>query len=251
MIYMPKNSRRFVFRPFSLLYFGLLLLFLIVVFPILFVAFRNVFIEGLGLPPEVFGSVLFLSLIGSYINLPLTTIETKVPIYTYKKVRTFFVTWRIPTVEMGVKKTYVTINMGGGVVPILISGYLVLWAIPRCSIDLVQSYGKLLTVLVIVAYTTYRSSRIVKGLGIATPMFGPPLMTAFSTFAVDVFSPVSCPAQIAYVGGTIGTLIGADLFNLPKLPELGAPVVSIGGAGTFDGIYLTGIISVLLVLLLG
>jgi len=34
------------------------------------------------------------------------------------------------------------------------------------------------------------------------------------------------------------------------LPELGAPVVSVGGAGTFDGIYLTGLVSVMLVLLL-
>jgi uncharacterized membrane protein len=240
-----------VFRPFSLLYFGLLLLFLLIIFPFLFLAFRNIYIEGLGLPPETFGIILFLSLMGSYVNIPLSTIETRVPIYTYKKVRTFFVTWRIPSIEMGVRKTYITINLGGGIVPLIISGYILFKAIPNCTTDIFQTYMQLLTVLIIVAITTYRSSKIVKGLGIATPMFGPPLMTALSTFAVDVFSPVSCPAQIAYVGGTLGTLIGADLFNLPKLPELGAPVVSIGGAGTFDGIYLTGIISVLLVLLLG
>ena len=34
--------------------------------------------------------------------------------------------------------------------------------------------------------------------------------------------------------------------NLPKVPELGAPVASIGGAGTFDGVFLTGVIAVLL-----
>ena len=59
-----------------------------------------------------------------------------------------------------------------------------------------------------------------------------------------------CPAQIAYIGGTLGALIGADLMNLNKLSTLGSPVVSIGGAGTFDGIYTTGIISVLLILFL-
>jgi uncharacterized membrane protein len=63
-------------------------------------------------------------------------------------------------------------------------------------------------------------------------------------------SPVSCPTQLAYVGGTLGTLIGADLMNLNRLPELGVPVVSIGGAGTFDGIYITGLVSVVFVLLL-
>jgi uncharacterized membrane protein len=44
----------------------------------------------------------------------------------------------------------------------------------------------------------------------------------------------------------MGTLIGADLTNLDKVRGLGAPVASIGGAGTFDGIFLTGIVAVLL-----
>jgi uncharacterized membrane protein len=35
-----------------------------------------------------------------------------------------------------------------------------------------------------------------------------------------------------------------------KISDLGAPMVSIGGAGTFDGVYTTGLISVLLVLIL-
>jgi uncharacterized membrane protein len=53
-------------------------------------------------------------------------------------------------------------------------------------------------------------------------------------------------APLAYIGGSIGTLIGADLTNLDKVRGLGAPVASIGGAGTFDGIFLTGILAVLL-----
>ncbi len=53
-------------------------------------------------------------------------------------------------------------------------------------------------------------------------------------------------APLAYIGGSMGTLIGADLSNLDKISGLGAPVASIGGAGTFDGIFLTGILSVLL-----
>jgi uncharacterized membrane protein len=44
----------------------------------------------------------------------------------------------------------------------------------------------------------------------------------------------------------LGALIGADLLNIPKIPKLGAPVASIGGAGTFDGVFLSGIIAVVL-----
>jgi uncharacterized membrane protein len=51
---------------------------------------------------------------------------------------------------------------------------------------------------------------------------------------------------VAYVGGSLGTLIGANLLNLDKVQGLRAPVASIGGAGTFDGIFLTGILAVLI-----
>lgn len=53
-------------------------------------------------------------------------------------------------------------------------------------------------------------------------------------------------APLAYIAGSLGTLIGADLLNLDKIQELGASVASIGGAGTFDGIFLTGILAVLI-----
>ena len=51
-------------------------------------------------------------------------------------------------------------------------------------------------------------------------------------------------AAVASVSGSLGTLIGADLLNLGRIQGLGAPVMSIGGAGTFDGIFLTGIMAV-------
>jgi uncharacterized membrane protein len=47
---------------------------------------------------------------------------------------------------------------------------------------------------------------------------------------------------LAYVGGSLGTLIGADLLNLDKLHGLGAPVASIGEAGTFDGIFIVAVL---------
>jgi uncharacterized membrane protein len=53
-------------------------------------------------------------------------------------------------------------------------------------------------------------------------------------------------APLAYIAGSFGTLIGADLLNLNKLADLKAPILSIGGAGTFDGIFVTGIVAVLI-----
>ena len=89
---------------------------------------------------------------------------------------------------------------------------------------------------------TYRLAKPMPGVGIALPAFVPPVLAAIlSVILAYGHAPV-----IAYISGTLGTLIGADLLNIRKIEALGAPVVSIGGAGTFDGIFLNGLLAVLL-----
>jgi uncharacterized membrane protein len=82
----------------------------------------------------------------------------------------------------------------------------------------------------------------VRGVGIGEPTFIPPLI---ATAVALLLSRESAPA-LAYISGSLGTLIGVDLLNLRKIQGLGAPIVSIGGAGTFDGILLTAILALLL-----
>jgi uncharacterized membrane protein len=94
----------------------------------------------------------------------------------------------------------------------------------------------------IVAAAVHSLARIVPGVGIAVPMFIPPLVA----IAVSLVLAFRRAPPVAYVSGSMGALIGADLLNLPRIGDLGAPVVSIGGAGTFDGVFLTGIIAGLL-----
>ena len=80
------------------------------------------------------------------------------------------------------------------------------------------------------------------GLGISVPTFAPPLLAAF----VGLVLSRRYAAPLAYIGGSVGVLVGADLLNLGLLRSLGAPVASIGGAGAFDGVFLTGVIAVVL-----
>src|SRR5437870_5126403 len=94
----------------------------------------------------------------------------------------------------------------------------------------------------IVAAVVHRLAQPGPGVGIAVPTLVPPLAAAAIALPL---SRASAPA-LAYIAGSMGTLIGGDLLNLGKIPGLGAPVASIGGAGTFDGVFLTGIIAVLL-----
>ena len=103
-------------------------------------------------------------------------------------------------------------------------------------------YGSVLLGVAVVAFVVYQMAYPIAGLGIAVPVFVPPLLAAVVALRL---SRKSAPA-LAYITGTLGTLIGADVMNLGKIQGLGAPVASIGGAGTFDGIFLTGILAVLL-----
>jgi uncharacterized membrane protein len=129
--------------------------------------------------------------------------------------------------------TIVAINLGGALLPMILSLYLFLRSGLR---------GRMVLGIAIVAAIVYSLARIVPGVGIAVPMFIPPLAAA----AVGLMLAFRRAPPVAYVAGSMGTLIGADLLNLPRIAELGAPVVSIGGAGTFDGVFLTGIIAGLL-----
>jgi uncharacterized membrane protein len=96
--------------------------------------------------------------------------------------------------------------------------------------------------VIAIAFIIHTMATPVRGVGIAVPVFVPVVATAIIAFILSR----EYAAPLAYIGGSVGTLIGADLLNLDKITGLGAPVASIGGAGTFDGIFLTGILAVLL-----
>jgi uncharacterized membrane protein len=63
-----------------------------------------------------------------------------------------------------------------------------------------------------------------------------------SAAAAPLLAPSEAP-PVAFVAGVAGSLIGADLLHLADVRRIGTGMASIGGAGTFDGIVLSGIIA--------
>lgn len=244
-----RNVKSLIYRPFNLLYLAFLAFLLFTVAGYFLSFLKGLLIDAVGIPQEYFWAVTLLSLIGSAVNFPLFLLESPHPVTIVEEVDVFGAKRAVPHVETGTRQTLVMINLGGAVIPAIISVYLLLVSIPNFSTNIWTSYLHALIVLVLVTMSTHQSAQIVEGLGITTPAWGPPTMTAFVVFLINYFSPVTCATQIAYIGGTLGALIGADLMNLRKIAGVG-PVVSIGGAGTFDGVFLTGLMSVLIVLLL-
>ncbi|MEA2679303.1 MAG: hypothetical protein QOK03_1025 [Candidatus Binataceae bacterium] len=225
------------FAPFLILYaiiffFVLAFLFVLLEIGIIHHAFLMV-----GLPPELAFLALFASLVGSYINIPLTRIESG-PAHPVDLVNRFGVRYRVPTRYAG-GSTILAINVGGAVVPLLVSLYVML---VQPAAILPAAIG-----VAIVALVVHRFAWPVPGVGIATPMFIPPIVAALTALVLTgMMTGGAYVDAVAFVSGVLGTLIGADLMNLNKLSTLGAPVASIGGAGTFDGVFLTGIVAVLL-----
>jgi uncharacterized membrane protein len=242
-----SNISSLIYKPFNLLYLAFLVFLLFTIATWFLSFFRGLLIQSVGIPQEYFWAVTLLSLIGSYVNIPLMVLESNKQVPQIERVESFGVVYEIPKVDVSSAETLVLINLGGAIIPTIISLYLLIVSIPGCSDNLLFTYVKVLIVLVVVSVSTHRSAQIVDGLGITTPAWGPPTMTVFIIMLINYFSPITCPTQVAYVGGSLGALIGADLMNMGRVAGVG-PVVSIGGAGTFDGVYLTGLASVLLLL---
>ncbi len=127
----------------------------------------------------------------------------------------------------------VAVNVGGAVIPILFSLYL----LPKAPL------GRTLLATLIVAIVTHLVATPVENQGIEMPIWVAPA-TAAILGLVLTFGNGAAP--LAYIAGTIGTLIGADISNLGQLSNLGPGVLSIGGAGVFDGVFLAGVVAVLL-----
>jgi uncharacterized membrane protein len=175
--------------------------------------------------------LLFASLLGSYINIPLGQLSAE-PMVSDRVVSFYGMQYVVPMV-VNAPGTIIAVNLGGGVIPTLVSLYLIIKK---------RLYVKGIIATAIITAVSHWVAHPVPGVGIAEPTFIPPLVTA----AVVLLISRADAAPLAYIAGSLGTLIGADLLNLDALQGLGAPVASIGGAGTYDGIFLTGIVAVLL-----
>jgi uncharacterized membrane protein len=223
-----------IIAPFVFIYALLLFLALAFLFALFEIGVINYAFMSLGLRPELAFLALLASLAGSYINIPVTRIKCA-DLHPAVVIRSFGVRYRVPARYAG-GSTMVAVNVGGALVPIAISVYVML-----NSLDIVVPA---LIGIAIVTLVVNRFARPVPGMGIATPMLIPPIVAALAGYFLGATQHHA--DAVAYVSGVMGTLIGADLLNLGKLGDLGAPVASIGGAGTFDGIFLTGIVAVLL-----
>jgi uncharacterized membrane protein len=212
--------------PFLLIFWGLLIL-LIGLTTLRLLRFASL---SMGLTERALITVLALSLLGSYINIPVAYLAGHRTV-TAGEITFFGMTYIVPLVRQ-THATVLAVNVGGAIIPVCLSIYLLI----KHRLFALAAIGTLL-----VAAVCHFLAQPVPGFGIALPIFVPIIATAIIAIALTRRRA----APLAYISGSLGTLIGADLLNLGAVQSLGAPVASIGGAGTFDGIFVTGLMAVL------
>lgn len=212
----------------------LLLLMAALIFLVTLIQFGMVSVafEKLGLSQDSAYLLLLTTLVGSMVNVPLFSVEGEregeepaLPDF-YRRLGFPRPKWT--------GRTVVGVNVGGAITPAAFSLYLFLHN-PLAPMQVIA-------VVALVSAVAYWSSFPVRGVGIAMHFLLAPCAAALVSILVNP----ALAAPLAYIGGTLGVLIGADLLHLGSLRKLGTPLASIGGAGSFDGVFLSGLIAVLL-----
>ncbi|QGP93677.1 hypothetical protein MGLY_30990 [Neomoorella glycerini] len=207
------------------------LLFLFLFIPMLLASlFLNLAVFSfarLGLTPAGAFTLLAASIIGGLINIPISRRRLYIEQPQFGRFPFFF--YYPPQVSYQL----LCVNVGGAVIPVLFSLYLLATRAP-----LLPS----LQATLIVTIVAKALARVVPGVGISIPTFIPPIAAALAAIIVSPHNT----APVAYIAGALGTLLGADILNLGAIRSLRSQVVSIGGAGVFDGIFLVALAASLL-----
>ena len=186
-------------------FFLFLAILLAVVVAILQIGILGYAYEKIGIRRRTAYLILFLSLVGSYVNIPVAELQGAETVqYQVVHDRWGMTYWSPHIQHVG---TVLALNVGGAIVPTILSIYLIAKN---------QIYLPAIAGTAFVAAVVYYLAEPVEGMGIAVPVFAPPIVSA----VVAMLLSREYAAPLAYVSGCMGTLVGADLMNLGILGRL-------------------------------
>ena len=226
--------------PLSVLALILLVALVIVIVPLLFLGLAGAAFTRLGFSWIAALAVVFLMLLGSFVNVPLYRIKRDM-IRVDNAAMPFAVAGN-PVSSSPVWETVISLNLGGALIPAAVSVYLLYRAIAVADMTVLQPVA---VGIVIVAVIAWMATRSVPGYGLRAPLFIPGLAAVLCGLLLTGGTGLSAGVT-AFVAGTAGTLLGAGIGQLPRIRDLDIPEVSIGGAGMFGAVFLACILSALI-----
>ena len=212
----------------------LFILILAILSPLLFGEIMLVSLHKLHLSSLVAFTLVIAMFAGGLVNIPVRRIRRSKDITTHPlAIYGLAEIW--PELRRAVPETIIAVNFGGCLIPVGLALYEMAYlATLGLSTLIAVVVGCVVNIIV-----CYSIARPVQGVGIAMPSFVSPI--AAVTLAL-ILAPEAAP-PVAFIIGVVGPLVGADLLHLRDIGATEIGVVSIGGAGTFDGIILSGILA--------
>jgi uncharacterized membrane protein len=197
---------------------------------------------GNGIQNFVFFIAVAAMLLTSVIEVPIYRMKTKKPEYSEREAMRIGEIYHAPIAEEmreGDKRTYrttVTLNMGGFIIPLLFSFYL----LKSYSLPLIEV---IMSSLLMVLFS-YMLLEVKGGIGIVVPSY-------IGIFAIPLgFLLAPEPeivAPLIFVSAIFGIALGM-LLSLVKLPreEVGSAFFNIGGIGSFHSVYIISFLALLI-----
>jgi uncharacterized membrane protein len=226
--------------PLSIFAIIILIALLILVVPLLILGVIGSAFTRLGFSWISALAIVLLMLFGSFVNIPV-----------YKFRRDMI---RIAPPDSSVFGDYmqstpvpiwdstIAINLGGAVIPVVVSLYIMYQA------TLITGTSLLISVcagIILVAAITFVSTRSVPGSGIQVSTLIPGLTALLAGLMLSGGTGLAA-AVTAFVSGIAGTLLGGNIAHLFRIKDLDLPLVSIGGAGTFGAVFICCILPALI-----
>lgn len=184
-------------------------------------------------------AILFLMLLGSFVEIPIANIRTRKNEQLFKFAPLIEDIYAVPLVKelnnngkARVFDTTITLNLGGFVIPTIAIIYLLA----------TQPVVTALEVLLIVIVAVTILSEMVNGVGVVIPEYIGIIPIPFALITTPAET-----ASITFIAGIGGILLGvlasAITFNKEKY---GSAYINIGGAGSFKAIYATALLASLI-----
>ena len=236
---MSDGVRFFSASPLSIFAVILLIGLVILIIPLLILGMIGAAFTRLGFSWISALAIVLLMILGSFVNIPVYRIRRDmIRISQTDSIAFGEYAQRSPD---PVWDTTISLNLGGAVIPVFVSLYMVYRAILITGTSLLLMVGIVIT---LVAIITFVATRLVPGAGIQVPLIIPGLAALTAGFLLAGGAGLTA-AVTAFVGGIAGTLLGGNIAQLFRIKNLDVLSVSIGGAGTFGAVFICCILPAL------
>ena len=226
--------------PLSIFAIIILIALLILVVPLLILGVIGAAFTRLGFSWISALAIVLLMLFGSFVNIPVYKIRRdmiRIPPPDSSGFGNYMQSTPAPIWD-----TTIAINLGGAVIPVAVSLFMMYQAILITGTSLLLSVS---AGIILVAAITYVSTRSVPGSGIQVSLLIPGLAALLAGLMLSGGTGLAA-AVTAFVSGIAGTLLGGNIAHLFRIKDLDLPFVSIGGAGTFGAVFICCILPALI-----